>query len=152
MIAALGNYTCYSVPLKEREEVFTFLKANVYESTEALTDISIRKLKKLLRSVDVLVVKKHHRLVGVCVFSQVYGAIDLLHMYVVKEERFTQASQLINFYLLDVYAGGKDVLISTFDSSTFNSAIEMYGSKYRIKPQVVNVLRKRIGKSIKWDS
>ena len=151
MYAKLGVYTCE--PLVENKvEVYSLLADNVYSKDKQLTDLDIRKLKKLIKVADVLVVRDGDTIVGTCVFRFVYNYIDLIHMYVLEDYRYTDAARILIYYLLKVYALGKKVLITTFDARTFKSAIEPYGTGYIIKPKVLAVAEKLIGNKVIWSS
>lgn len=149
MIATLGDYVCKPL-VGDKLEAYTFLKDNVYESTQELTDLKVRKLGMLVKSSDVLVVTYKGEVVGACLFRYVSSYVDLIHMFIVKEYRGTRATKLLLYYLLNVCAVGKEVLVNTFDSSTFKNALKKRKSNYVIKPEVAEIAKKVVKNRIVW--
>lgn len=123
MRTSIGRYEC-EIGVKEVAPVEELLREHVYQSTESLTTINVRKLSKLVQYCDVAACYVDGNLVGGAVYRVTPFKTDITHMYVIPEYRNSTASRLLVHAVVNVAGNGRLAELTSYNVTGYASSVE----------------------------
>lgn len=153
MIAQYGRFLCKDGEEEDFENILRSLTPVVsVESNPVLSKNKVNALSKQINFYDSLVCYDSKALVGVCLYRHTSTHIEVLHMYVDPKYRVTYGCGLINHYLINVIAKGKELMLKSEDISTFDRVIDKTKTPhvYTINDRARLGLKRMFKDKIQW--